>query len=470
MATYYFADNQAPNAHANAIQGNDAWNGLHPTFQGGSNGPKRNPATFNWGVLNSGDSVLFARGSYWSNSFSAFFENPATSSLSRTNLIRIGEYDPGTGVTGKPWFNTSATGWQFHGFGGSGAPTYGGYLIENLRITGPGVSGDNFGLIINPPLKWVIVQDCEIWAFKAGINIRQEPGGWSRYVVIRRNDFRECGIGGILGSAENSLIEKNFFTANGELHALTHAVYYGSGENETRNHTLRHNHLQDNNINGSGVCVGGNMTFRGKMIGCHVEGNLIENTGTRYNTDALGISHFPGYSSEEYHLNSRILRNTVRNMRNHIVFGSAPNIKVRDNVLEDDGSVADGTPSCTFIAWPQATTFTPGDATADSAAEVTGNSMTSADPRSGTRGIGTNGGVDNSPGTGVVIDGNTFDLGSGTTDVFAFGLTETNTSYASISNNTLSGGNGWKSGHATLSAFEAYYTGLGTTCTGNTGP
>lgn len=469
MATYYFADNAAPNAHPNAIQGNDSWNGLHPTFIGGSNGPKRNPATFNWGVINSGDSVLFARGSYWSNSFSAFVESPASSSMARTSMIRFGQYDPGTGVTGKPWFNSSGTGWQFHGFGGSGAPVHGGYILENLRITGPGVSGDNFGVIINPPLQWIIVQDCEIWNFKAGVNMRQEPNGWSRYVVIRRNDFRGCGIGGILGSAENSLIEGNFFTGNGELHALTHAIYYGSGENETRNHTLRHNHLQDNNINGSGVCVGGCLTTRGKMRGLHIEGNLLENTGTRYNTDALGISHFPGYASEEYHFMSRILRNTLRNFRNHIVFGSAPGIHVRDNILVDNGSVADGTPSCTGIAWPQATIFTPGDTTPDSAAVVTGNSFTSTAPRAGTRGLSTNGGADNSPGTGVVINGNTFNLGSGTTDVLAFNLTETNTSYASISNNTLVGGNGWHSGRTSLAAFQAYYAGLGVACTGNTG-
>lgn len=467
MATYYFADNASPNAHANAIQGDDSWNGLYPTHQGGSNGPKRNPANFNFDNLNSGDSALFARGGYWDNGFSALIENPATSSMARTNMIRFGQYDPGTGVTGLPWFNTSALGFMFNGFAGTGAPTKGGYLIENLHITGPGVSGDNFGILINPPLKWVIIQDCVISGFKAGVNLRQEPDCTSWYVVVRRCDFRGCGIGGILGSANHSLIEANFFTENGELHPLTHAIYYGSGENETTAHTLRHNHLQDNNIDEDGVCVGGCLTTRGLMRGLHVEFNRLENTAAKFDTNAFGISHFPGYNSEEYHFLTRIKGNELRNFRNHIVWGSAPGIEVRDNDLFDEGLAADGTPSCTGIAWPQNTSFGPGDSTPDNAAQVTGNSFTSIAPRDGTRGISTLGGAENSPGEGVVIDGNSFDLGSGT-DVYAFSLTETNTVYESISNNTRSGGSGWHSGHASLAAFEAHFDALtGTTCTAN---
>lgn len=472
MTIRYFADNASPNAHPLAIQGDDSWNGLFPTYQGGSDGPKRNPAAFNMDSLQAGDEVLFANGSAWSNDFNLFLENPSSSSMARTNLIRFSSYDPGTGATGRPWFHSTFIGFMFNGFGGSGLPTKGGYLIEDIKFTGPGgppFAGDSFGIRINPPLKWVIIRNCEISGFKGGIVAAQEANCASSYILVYDNDIHHCGLGGIEGCANWFEVRNNNMYGNGELHPLTHAIYCGSAQVETTGITFRHNHLYDNNIDGSGVCVGGNLTTRGMQRGVHIDDNRIHNSGGRFTTGAYGISQRPQYDSTEYHLYSKIRRNDIMGVQSQISVSSVPNVVISDNTLLDNGSVAEGDPAVVGIGWPS-DTLSPEDSTTDVGAQVLRNTFTSLNPRNGTQPIWANGGADNSAGAGVVIDGNTIELGAGDGTSYAMTLSEVATTYASISNNTLTGGAGWQSGHASTAAFEAYHAGLGSTCTGNTGP
>lgn len=470
MATYYFADNAAPYAHANAIQGNDAYNGLFPTFQGGSNGPKRNPANFNMDNLNAGDSVLCAIGGAWDNGFSAFVENPATSSMARTNMITFDQYDPGTGVTGKPRFVTSATGWLFNGYGGTGLPTKGGYRIRNLHIVGPGVVGDNFGITINPPLKWVIVEDCRIENFKAGINVRSETNCNSFYVYLHNNEITGCGLGAIVGTSNWLLCEKQNLHDNGEDHPLTHAIYAGAGIAESTAVTFRLNWLWRNNIDAGGVCRGGSLTCRGRLVGTHFDDNVIENTGGQFDTGAYGLSHLPGYGQVEYHLWTKMRRNTIRGFCSNLVFSSAPEIVVSDNIIQDTGLISQSAPVATLIGFP-VVTLDPPDVTRDAGAQILRNTLSSTNPRTGTIGINVAGAAGNSGGADVRADGNTMTFGAGGTSVYAFSLSETLTDYESISNNTLSGSNGWHAGRTSLAAFQSYYAAMpGNVCTGNTGP
>lgn len=470
MATYYFADNASPNAHANAIQGSDSYNGLHPTWTGGNNGPKRNPANFNFDVLNAGDSVLFARGGYWTGeAVYIFLENPASSSMARTNMIRFGEYDPGTGVTGKPWLNASFMGIMMNGFGGSGVATKGGYLIENIRFSGPQrpFSTDSFGLRLNQPLKWVWVRDCEVHGFKAGVAMGHASGSKCSYVFLQRVRFTGCGLSGIEGSADWLVTEDCEITDNGEGHSLTHGVYGGSSGDETTAITYRHNWIYDNNIV-DGVCVGGNFTWRGQLRGSHIYYNKIENRGGRFTNVAWGISHRPGYDTAEYHLWTKIKGNLTRGFATHITVSSAPDVLIEGNTLHDNGSVAAGDPAMIGIGWP-VTSLSAEDTTLDARARVRNNTIISDNPRTNTVGIQSAGGSPNSAGTGVVVDGNSFQYGAGGTSVYAMALGETNVSYSSISNNTLSGGSGWHASRTSLAAFQAYYAALpGTTCTGNT--
>lgn len=477
MATYYFADNAAPNAHANAIQGNDAWNGLAPTDQGGGVGPKRNPANFNMDLLNAGDEVLFAMGGYWSNSFNMFVENPATSSMARTNLIRFASYDPGTGVTGQPWFKSTGNGFMFNGFGGTGAPTKGGYLIEDIKLEGPVPGGgpnfteDSFGIRINPPLKWVIVRNCEIFGFKAGIAVAQNTDCPSFYIQIYDNEIHHCGLAGLEGCASWFEVRNNNMHANGEWHPLTHAIYCGSPSAETTAVTFHHNYLHDNNLNDSNVCVGGNLTTRGKQEAVHIDDNRIHNEGGRFTSNAAGIAHKPGYPGVvEYHLHSKVRRNDISGVQSHISLTSVPGVVVQDNNMRDNGTVASSDPAVVGIGMPIPDRDAE-DVTADSGAQLIGNTFTSTNPRNGTQPFWIGHPTGDGAGAGVVIDGNTITLGAGSGTSYALRLDEVGTTYESISNNTLSGSDGWASGHTSLAAFEAYYGGLpGTTCSGNSGP
>jgi hypothetical protein len=476
MATYYFADNAAPYAHASAIQGNDAWNGLAPTDQGGGVGPKRNPANFNPAVLEAGDSVLFAEGGGWSNGFNALFESPASSSMARTNLITIDSYDPGTGATGAPYFKSTGTGFQFGGFGGTGAPTHGGYLIQNLKLEGPVPEGfifgeDSFGVRINQPIKWVIVRNCEIYGFKAGVVAAQATDCASSYILIENNEIHHCGLAGIEGYSNWFLVQNNDIHHCGELHPLTHGIYCGSGAVETTAGTFRHNYLHDNNINGSGVCVGGNMTIRAKLVGTHIKDNRVHNEGGKFTSNAGGIAHKPGYPGiAEYHLYTKIQRNDISGVQSHISVTSVPGVVIQGNSMRDNGTVAAGDAAAVGIGMPIPERDAE-DVTADSGAQITGNTFTSTNPRNGTQPFWIGHPTGDGAGAGVVIDGNTITLGSGSGSSYAMTLDEVGTFYDSISNNTLSGSAGWNASHASLAAFEAYYGALpGTTCTGNTGP
>lgn len=472
MTTYYFADNAAPGAHANAIQGNDAWNGLAPTDQGGGVGPKRNPANFNMDSLNAGDEVLFAMGGYWTNSFNMFVENPASSSMARTNMIRFASYDPGTGVTGRPWFKSTTTGFQFNGFSGTGAPTKGGYLIEDIKLEGPVPGGvnfeeDSFGIRLNQPLKWVIVRNCEVFGYKAGIVVAQAAGSVSSYILIYDNEIHHCGLGGIEGCASWFEVRNNNMYANGELHPLTHAIYCGSGQEETTAITFRHNYLHDNNIDGTGACVGGNLTTRGKQVGLHIDDNRVHNEGGEFDGNSAGIAVKPGYPGiVEYMLRFKARRNDISGVQSHISLTSVPGAVVQGNSMRDNGTVAGGAPSVVGIGMPIPDRDAE-DVTADSGAQLIGNSFTSINPRNNTRPFWLGHPTGDGLGAGVVLDGNNIELGVGDGTSYAFTLDEVNTTYESISNNTLSGGNGWTADNAALAAFEAHYDGLGVVCEGN---
>jgi Right handed beta helix region len=466
MTTRYFANNAAPNAHALAIQGNDSWNGLFPTFQGGSNGPKRNPDQFDMNNLQAGDEVLFAEGSYWDNGFNAFIEAPATSSMARTNMIRFGSYDPGTGATGKPWFNTSYMGFLLNGFSGTGPPVRGGYLIEDIKFTGPGFAGDCFAICINPPLKWVWVRRCEISNFKVGIAVRQEPNCTSSYVLVQDTEIHHCGLAGLEGSSNWLTVDNCNLHHNGEQHPLTHAIYAGSSQVENTAVTFRHNHLHDNNLNEDGACVGGNLTVRGKLRGTHLDDNRVLNEGGKFTMNAYGIAHRPGYDTEEYHLFTKARRNQTSGMQTHVSVSSVPGIVLQGNEMHDNGTVADSAPAAIGIGWPSES-LAAEDVTQDSGAQVLDNSFVSDNPRSGTQPIWANGGTENSAGAGVVIRGNNIELGPGAGTSYGMTLETLNVTYADLSNNTLVGGDGWTSAQTSTAALEAFIQGQGGTSSGN---
>lgn len=479
MTTYYFADNAAPYAQSGAIQGDDAWNGLHPTWIGGVNGPKRNPANFNMNSLQAGDNVLFAQGGGWSTDFVMFIENPATTSMSWDNPITFDWYNHNVLLTNRPMFKTSGLGILLGGFSQTGPITRGGFVFRHLHIEGPYSSADDYAICVNPPTSHVLIELCKFSGFQAPISVRSESGGQNAYIDIHNNEVDSGRLAAILGTAQDMLVEKNDLHDNGNRHNLTHTMYLGASLNISRRMHVRVNHVYRSNIDTDGTsgqtgtfpgaCVGGNITFRGQLVDFYVDDNRVENTGGKFNINAYGISHFPGYSAEEFHLYTKIRRNYTMGFQSHIAFGSCPNIEISGNIGIDNGVVGES-PVTSYIGWPANTSFGSNDSTHDQAAQILNNHYTSYTPRTGSRMITNQSGVDNSPGDGVRIDGNTaiFQTLGSQTNIYMMSLTETNTTYASISNNRLNGGNGWASAYASLAAFQAHYSGLsGTACTGN---
>lgn len=478
MTTYYFADNYNSEGHANitgSALGDDTYDGLSPTHTGGLNGPFRTVAGsgINFETAAAGDQFLFAIGGRWHITTGQYVNIDSNTNVTPTSPIVFASYDQGVGATGKPWLSTANATGNVGGcflIGNVAAPTttQGGYTWDGLELDGQGVG--YAGIILYGSVTHFTIQNCEIHdmvgADSNGVGIRCAPQSSTAknyFGLILDNEFYNCLFAGWIGSASDVLIEGNAFHNNGDETSTTHGMYYGSGVAESNRTVIRHNTFTDNN-SASSSANGGTLTYRGFIDYIIVENNLILNTFGSYTTQSLGISHFSGYGGIEYHYHSVIRGNTVVNYPVGITYGQAPGIIIENNVIIDTttGQTATGG----GIVGPSLANVANGPDVDDGSATIRNNTIYIANARNSSNGIRISSGAK----TNTNINNNVVIYGaieSGTP--YAFSLSETDASYANISNNFIGGAFlGWHSGHVSLAAFEAYYDALGSTaCSGN---
>lgn len=464
MTVYYFADNQT-GAHANAAVGDNNNAGTS------SAAPKRTTAGFNFNALTSGDELRFATGGCWI--ITAPLVSFGTATADASNPIIVGSYDPGGGVTGKPWIKATLAVnvgvFDAGGFSGTD-PVRGGYLVDGFKIEGMAVPVEGSAVMMKAPIRNFTIQNCEVINFWTGIrSYVGAAGATNTHFKCLDNDITGSGFTGWLGAATDCLIEGNDFHHNGSANTQHHGIYYGSGTVANSRTIIRHNTVRDNNLSG-GQAVGGNLTYRGSLTDTIIENNLVYNSTGLYAQGSWAISHFAAYSQAESHVRTVIRGNTTVNHPVGIEFGNAPDIIVENNTIIDlstSGGAFAG------IVW----TYSPderADDAFDARAQVRNNTIYASNPRTGSVGIRTQtygaGLTLHTPGSNIDIVNNLIYFANppptGTTNYFA--LTETSpTSYDSIIKNLCSGGSGWTSTRTTLATFESYYNGLvlnGTTC------
>lgn len=464
MTTYYFADNQT-GAHPSAAVGSNSNAGTS------SSAPKRNTEGFNFNSLVAGDQVLFAIGGCWIRSDgNAIVNCERSDALDATNPVIFGTYDPGGGVSGKPWLKcTSGSAvMTFGAFNGSPTGVYrGGFIVRGLRIDGQDVA-DIVGIRWWSNHSNITVEDCDIQDCHVGNDLHLGPdstGDLTRFFHFRRNYLTGNAFTGWLGAGNDILIEKNTFEANGSNNALHHGIYYGAGSPTAEHYrvVIRHNTFANNNSAG-GVLSGGHLTFRGRLNYSTVEDNLVYSTATSMTGNSYAISHFAAYSSAEHHDKTIIRGNRTYNIPVGIYFSSAPGIVIENNVHVD--LTSGYTARAGGIVGVDGGSGLNSDS-GDGQAKIRNNSIYFANGRPGMEGVC----IQQAAGTGISVDNNVVIYGSiESGSPYAFSLTEAGgVTYTSIRNNFIGGAYlGWHSGYTSLSSFQTHFDGLsGTDCSGN---
>lgn len=317
--TYYFSDCQA-GASVACVAGDNAHNGTSAAT------PKRNLSGFDVNALPAGSRVLFARGGAWAN-FNVSLQN---GNATPTSPLVFDSYAPAWGGTAQPWLRAGGTFYAFQFGAYNDMSLDGGYIVRNLKVDGDGVAGA-WGFFVRNNTRNVTISGNEITGFELGIHSgnTEQPGVGNVALTIRNNNVHHNSEMGMLGDANDMLIEGNTFADNNfSGSSFNHAIYLGG---HARNGIVRNNTFTNNSVL-NGVCTGGNFTVHGQWDGLLVEGNTIQQVAS--GGGCYGISINSAYDSAEWFRNLVVRGNTIVNLGYCAVcLTSAPGAIVENNLI-----------------------------------------------------------------------------------------------------------------------------------------
>jgi hypothetical protein len=316
--SYYFSDCQA-GAEPGCVPGDDENAGTS------AEAPKRTLAGFDVNALPAAAHVLFARGGAWTD-FRVMVKN-----LNATpdEPIVFDSYAPAWGGTARPWLKVSEfVGFEFGHF--NDTDDDGGYMVRNLKLDGEEVGQWAFWL--RTTTRHITLENLEITGFEIGLHIVNEGATGNTAFTLRDSNIHHNTGMGLLGSANDALIEDNTFEYNNfSGSAFNHAIYLGSSSRESRNITVRGNTFRNNSVV-DGTCTGGNVTLHGQFDGVVLENNAILQDASA--GGCYGFSIGPAYTSAEWFRNVVVRGNTIVNLGNCAVCaGSAPGIVIENNLI-----------------------------------------------------------------------------------------------------------------------------------------
>jgi len=351
VGPYYFSDCQA-GAAPGCVAGNDANAGTSP------DAPKRTLAGFDVNNLAAGARVLFARGGAWTD-FRVMVKNL---NATPADPIVFDSYAPAWGGSAAPWLKVSQlVGFEFGHF--NDTDNDGGYTVRNLKLDGEGTG--TWGVWLRTVTRNITLENLEITGFDIGLHIVNEGAtGNAAFTLRNSNVHRNSGMG-LLGAANDALIEGNTFERNNfSGSAFNHAIYLASSSRQSRNITLRGNTFGRNSVV-NGTCTGGNVTVHGQFDGLLFENNTIVQDASA--GGCYGFSIGPSYDSAEWFRNTVVRGNTIVNLGFCAVCAaSAPGIVVENNLVINT--------QATYQAAVSIPSFTPGAGDdADRAAIVRNN-------------------------------------------------------------------------------------------------
>lgn len=317
----YFSDCQA-GAEPGCVPGDDS--------NAGSSleAPKRTLAGFDVNTLPAGARVLFARGGAWTD-FRVMVKNLNATPASP---IVFDSYAPPWGGTAAPWLRVrQMVGFEFGHYNDTDHD--GGYTVRNLKLDGEGVG--QWGFWLRTATRHVTLENLEITGFGIALHAVNEGDSGNTAFTLRDSHVHHNSEMGLLGSANDALIEDNTFADNNfSGSAFEHAIYLGSGGRESRNITLRGNTFRNNSVV-DGTCTGGNVTLHGQFDGVLIENNAILQDASA--GGCYGFSIGPAYTTAEWFRNVVVRGNTIVNLGNcAICAASAPGIVIENNLIVND--------------------------------------------------------------------------------------------------------------------------------------
>lgn len=310
----YFSDCQA-GAGTGCIVGNNA----NPGTQAA---PKQNLSGIDINSLAAGSQLLFARGGAWSLG-TLRFANPYVTAAAPLIVDAWGQ-------GAAPVLRASSMNAIEFGTGVSSTPNNGGYAFRNVRLDG--LNSAEWGIFLRGNVHDVTLESIEISGFRIAIHTQNINGTVVDRLTLRNASIHHNIEMGLLGDANNLLVENSRFEANNFSGSnFNHGIYLGGSG---RNVVIRNNVFAYNSAL-AGVCSGGNLTVHGQWDGMLIEGNTVVQAaaiGTCY-----GIVLNGGYVSEEWFRNVTVRYNRVVNVGGcGICLNSAPYAVVDSNVIIND--------------------------------------------------------------------------------------------------------------------------------------
>jgi hypothetical protein len=320
---------QGPVGEDGALYFSDCQEGAAPDCVPGANGnpgtkakPKRDFSSIDLNDLAAGQRLLLKRGGAWSMRMIRL-ENPNVTVKAPLVIDAWGE--------GKPplWRAVGFNGVEFGGHRPAPEPM-GGYTLRNLKIDGLGSSG--WGLFLRGSVRAVTLEDVEITGFKIAIHSQNQGSAVNSGVTLRRVNVNRNSEMGMLGDADDLLIEDSRFEANNYSGSnFNHGIYLGG---RGRNAVVRNTVFVRNSVV-NGQCTGGNLTVHGQWDGLVIENNTVLQdaaVGTCYGLVVNG-----GYSSQEWFRKLVVRGNRIVNVGGcGICLTSAPQAVVESNVVIND--------------------------------------------------------------------------------------------------------------------------------------
>lgn len=385
---YFFSDCQA-GAEAGCVPGDNGNKGTS------ASAPKRDLRGVDVNRLPAGSQLLFARGGAWSN----FRVSLRNIDLTPEQPLLFDSYEPPGGGKAAPLLKAGGglAAFEFGTF--NDTANDGGYTIRNLKLDGGGTV--EWGFWLRNEVRNVTIDGVEITGFKIGVHSLSTGKHGNTFLTVRGSDIHHNLAMGLLGAADDMLIEGNIFRANNVSGSnRDHAIYLGSSERESKRITVRRNTFTDNSVV-KGVCSGGNLTVHGRFDGLLVEGNTI--TQEASSGGCYGISITPAYASSEWFKNTVVRGNTLVNLGHcSICVASAPGVVIEDNVVVNTRATLQAA-----VTLPE---FEPGPGDArDEGALIRNNTVYYAQPESGSAAVSLRAGA----GAGVRVVSNLVVFGAG---------------------------------------------------------
>jgi hypothetical protein len=442
--THYFCDCQ-PGAASGCVPGDDGRTRLQ------ARNPKTpwrtaNKARAIFLAMNAGDTVALCRGGAFDYSGGGSYDLWRNTRCRANKTCDFRDYPPpwGSGSEGRPFIQVTDGGHFLHGThrgGADPADAVQGFRFLNLSLkAGKAYSGFAF----NPAhyMDDIMVCDTVIDGFAIGVY----QGDLVRRATYRGNRFLNNAQDAILATADNLVIDGNYFDNNGHNvrggDPFHHTIYLEGASSKdiwVTNNEI-HRSTMSGGASGTGNCSGTILVAHGGFDGLTIENNYIDApSGGCWGLSLTG-GGLPRYC---YFRNTAIRRNRIQNVGNmSLGVESCTNCVIEDNLIvagPDPSGIVVPTSACTCTKGCDTNTgaiirnntiYFPGSAPGIAAIRVT------------------------TEGTGHVVANNAIlvEKGSGTS---CFSLPLPKSSYRLVDHNLCYGAGRWELSRGSLSAWRA---------------